>query len=65
VDSIGQDLKIRQPKSISLEFDEAILKINKVQDRKEYLVILAENKINVGVLTLEAKKNLRKLSKIL
>jgi predicted regulator of Ras-like GTPase activity (Roadblock/LC7/MglB family) len=65
VDSIGQDLKIRQPKSISLEFDEGILKVNKVQDRKEYLVILAENKINIGVLTLEAKKNLRKLSKIL
>jgi predicted regulator of Ras-like GTPase activity (Roadblock/LC7/MglB family) len=65
VDSIGQDLKIKQPKSISVEFEDAILKLNKVQDRKEYLVILAENKINIGVLTLEAKKNLRKLSRIL
>ena len=65
IDSVGQDLKIREPKSIYLEFDDAILRINKIQNRKEYLIILAENKINVGVLTLEAKKNLRKLSRIL
>jgi CheY-like chemotaxis protein/predicted regulator of Ras-like GTPase activity (Roadblock/LC7/MglB family) len=65
VESIGDELKFKTQKSISVEFDEAVLKIDKIQNRKEFLAILAEGKTNVGVLVLEVKKNLRKLSQTL
>lgn len=65
VDTVGEELKIHLPRSISIEFEEAMLKIDRIQSRKEFLVILADKRINMGVLMVEAKKNLRKLSKIL
>jgi CheY-like chemotaxis protein/predicted regulator of Ras-like GTPase activity (Roadblock/LC7/MglB family) len=65
VDSMGEDLKVNQPRNITISFENAFLKIDKIQSRKEYLVILAENSTNTGVLILESKKNLRNLSAIL
>ncbi|TFH01206.1 MAG: response regulator, partial [Calditrichales bacterium] len=62
IDSIGQDLHIKSAKSISAEFEEAILKIEKIQERKEFLVVLADKKTNINILTLEVKKKLRQLS---
>lgn len=64
VESVGSDLNIKNPKSISIEFEDAFLKIDQIQNRSEFLVIISERKTNMGVLTLEAKKNLRKLSRI-
>jgi CheY-like chemotaxis protein/predicted regulator of Ras-like GTPase activity (Roadblock/LC7/MglB family) len=65
VDSIGEDLKVKNTKNITVAFEKAFLKIDKIINRKEYLVILADNSTNTGVLILESKKNLRKLSSIL
>jgi CheY-like chemotaxis protein/predicted regulator of Ras-like GTPase activity (Roadblock/LC7/MglB family) len=65
VELVGEELQIDDQKSISIEYQKAFLKIDRIQNRKDYLVIIAENKTNTGVLTLEAKKNLRNLSNIL
>jgi len=65
VDSMGEDLKVNVPKNITISFENAFLKIDKIGNRKEYLVIFADNSTNTGVLILESKKNLRKLSSIL
>ena len=65
VDSMGEDLKVDKPRNISLSFDKAFLKIDNIQSRKEFLVIMAENATNTGVLILESKKKLRKLSEVL
>jgi CheY-like chemotaxis protein/predicted regulator of Ras-like GTPase activity (Roadblock/LC7/MglB family) len=65
VDSMGEGLKANQPKNITITFENAFLKIDKIANRKEYLVILADNSMNTGVMILESKKNLRKLSSIL
>jgi predicted regulator of Ras-like GTPase activity (Roadblock/LC7/MglB family) len=58
-------MKIRRPQSISIKFENAYLKIDRIRDRKEFLVILAEAITNTGILTLEVKKNLRKLARLL
>jgi CheY-like chemotaxis protein/predicted regulator of Ras-like GTPase activity (Roadblock/LC7/MglB family) len=65
VDSMGEDLKVNFPKNITVTFEKAFLKIDKIANRKEYLVVIADNSTNTGVLILETKKNLRKLANIL
>ena len=65
VDSMGEDLKANKPKNITITFENAFLKIDKIANRKEYLVIVADNSMNTSLMILESKKNLRKLSTIL
>jgi CheY-like chemotaxis protein/predicted regulator of Ras-like GTPase activity (Roadblock/LC7/MglB family) len=65
IETIGDEMKIRRPQSISIKFENAYLKIDRIRDRKEFLVILAEAITNTGILTLEVKKNLRKLARLL
>jgi CheY-like chemotaxis protein/predicted regulator of Ras-like GTPase activity (Roadblock/LC7/MglB family) len=65
VDTVGDELKIEHTKDITVEFGKAVLRMTRVQGKKEFLVILADNTINQSVLHLEAKKHLRQLAKIL
>jgi len=65
VDISGNDLKLDITNDIVVEFGQAILKITRIYNKKEYLILLAETGKNLGVLRLEAKKYLRLLSEIL
>jgi CheY-like chemotaxis protein/predicted regulator of Ras-like GTPase activity (Roadblock/LC7/MglB family) len=60
VDTMGTDLKVENPKNITISFEKAFLKVDKILNKKEYLVVMADNSTNTGVLILESKKNLRK-----
>jgi len=65
VDQVGQDLGLKKVNEISVEFEDAILSLTQIFDKKEFLVYLAKNDKNLNVIRLQAKKYLRELSKIL
>jgi len=64
-EQVGQDMKLMGTKEIGVEFENGFLNLTKIHGKKEFLVYLAENSKNQGVLRLQAKKHLRNLSKIL
>ncbi len=65
VDQVGQELGLKKTKQINVEFEDNILSLSQIFDKKEFLVYLAKNDKNLGVIRLQAKKYIRELSKIL
>ncbi len=64
-EQVGQDMKLSFVKDISVDFEEGLLSLAKVQSKKEFLVFLAENAKNPGMIKLQAKKHIRELAKLL
>jgi predicted regulator of Ras-like GTPase activity (Roadblock/LC7/MglB family) len=65
VEQVGQDLGLKKTHEIKIEFQDAILNLSKIFDKKEFLVYLAKNDKNIAFTRLHAKKYIRELSKIL
>jgi CheY-like chemotaxis protein len=64
-DQVGEDMKLGSAREIGVQFESGFLNLTKIYGKKEFLVYLAENLKNQGVLRLQAKKHLRQLSQIL
>ena len=65
VDQVGQELGLKKPREINIDFEDAILSLTQIFEKKEFLVYLAINDKNLGVTRIQAKKYIRELSKIL
>jgi predicted regulator of Ras-like GTPase activity (Roadblock/LC7/MglB family) len=65
IDTSGKELKIERVQDLMVEFKDALLKITRIKDKKEFLVILTKETKNQGILILESKKHLRLLDEIL
>jgi CheY-like chemotaxis protein/predicted regulator of Ras-like GTPase activity (Roadblock/LC7/MglB family) len=66
VETVGNDLNLDNAIDISIDFENnALLKITKIPEKQDYLIILSGNMVNPGVIHLEVKKQIRELSKVL
>jgi len=65
LDSAGEDLKLDESKDITVEFAKGVVIMTRIQDRKEFLIIVAENAKYMSVLHMETKKYHRDLARIL
>ena len=66
VELVGEDLHLDRAYDITIEFENnALLTITKIPEKEDYLIILSESAINLGVIRMEVKKQKRELSKIL
>jgi len=65
LDSVGEDLKLDLTIDITLEFAKGIVIMTRIHERKEFLIIIAENAKYLSVLHVETKKYHRDLAKIL
>ena len=65
MDSAGKDLKMGNAKDLSIEFDNAMLKIMNIENKKEYLIVLTELTNNLSVLRMELKKQIKELTELL
>jgi CheY-like chemotaxis protein len=65
VESIVSDLNLEQTKDLVIEFEKAILKLTHIGGKKEYLIILSDNKNNLSLLRMETKKQMPKLAEVL
>lgn len=64
-EQVGQDMKLNFAREIGAEFEQGFLNMTKIHGKKEFLVYLAQNAKNQGMIRLQAKKHLRTLSEIL
>jgi CheY-like chemotaxis protein len=65
VDVVGDDLKLDLIKDITLEFAKGIMIMTRIHERKEFLIVIAENAKYLSVIHVETKKYHRDLAKIL
>ena len=65
MDSVGEDLKLQMTKDIILEFSKGLMIMTRIHQRKEFLIIIAEDAKYLNILHVEAKKYHRDLTKIL
>jgi predicted regulator of Ras-like GTPase activity (Roadblock/LC7/MglB family) len=65
MDSVGEDLKMDLTKDITLEFSKGFIILTRIHQRKEFLIIIAEDAKYLNILHVEAKKNHRDLARIL
>jgi len=64
-EQVGQDMNLSFVKGINIEFEDGLLSLAKVHEKKEFLVFLAENAKNQGVIKLQAKRHIRELARLL
>ncbi len=62
IENTGEDLELENVKQMIFEFDKSLIKIVRFPKKKQFLIIIAKIKNNLGVIRLEIKKCLRDLS---
>ncbi len=62
IENTGEDLELENVKQMIFEFDKSLIKIIRFPRKKQFLIIIAKIKNNLGVIRLEIKKCLRDLS---
>jgi CheY-like chemotaxis protein len=62
---VGKELELSENRDLVAEFKNGILKITRIPDRAEYLIILAEAIQTLTLLRMEVKKRLKELAKVL
>jgi len=63
VEAAGEELEFKQARDFIIEYNKAILKITRIPEKKEYLIILSEITDQLGKLRVEVKKYLANLAK--
>ncbi len=61
----GSDLNLKNLKEMIFEFEGSLIKISRFPDKKQFLIIIAEIKNNLGVIRLETKKRLYELAEFI
>lgn len=63
IESTGSELKLKDVKEIMFEYENSLLNISRISNKKQYLFTLADIKKTSGVIRLETKKRLNELVK--
>ncbi len=59
----GEELNLNGLKDIIFEFEKTLIKVTRFPNKKQFLIIMAEIKNNLGVIRMETKKSLHELTK--
>lgn len=62
IESAGSDINMKNLKEIVIEYKDGLLKLNRIPDKKEFLVVIANAAFNLGLMRIESKKCLKALS---
>ena len=63
IENNGEDLKLKGLKDFIFEFEKTLIKVTRFPGKKQFLIIMAEIKNNLGVIRMETKKSLHELAK--
>ncbi|MFC2088701.1 response regulator, partial [Calditrichota bacterium] len=61
IESTGTELKFKNPKEMIFEFENSLLNISRIPNKKQFLFTMADIKKSPGVIRLETKKRLNEL----
>ncbi len=62
VEKIGEEIGMTDATETTIEFNSGILKLNRIPERKEFFVVIADDKTNLGLLRMETKKYIKRIA---
>jgi len=65
IENNGEDLKLKGLKDFTFEFEKTVIKVTRYTEKKQFLIIVAEIKNNMGVIRMETQKSLNNLAKFI
>jgi CheY-like chemotaxis protein/predicted regulator of Ras-like GTPase activity (Roadblock/LC7/MglB family) len=62
IETVVEEVEMEKVKEVTIELTQGILKLNRIHEREEYLVTLADQRSNLSLLRMETKKHLKSLA---